>query len=97
MKRGKEADVSESKRLTQDLEDAAATISDEELKRLLVDAADTIQALSAREEPGEWAPGIECEHGYDACPICDAKPESDPKVDRCFSKKLGTGRQNEGG
>ncbi len=23
----------------------------------------------------KWAPGIECEHGYDACPICDkAKP-----------------------
>lgn len=21
----------------------------------------------------EWQPGIECEHGYDACPICDAQ------------------------
>lgn len=19
----------------------------------------------------DWQPGIECEHGYDACPICD--------------------------
>lgn len=19
-----------------------------------------------------WHPGVECEHGYDACPICDA-------------------------
>ena len=25
-----------------------------------------------REEPPDWHPGIECEHGYDACPICDA-------------------------
>jgi len=24
-----------------------------------------------REDQGEWQPGIECEHGYDACPICD--------------------------
>jgi hypothetical protein len=30
-------------------------------------------------EDGGWQPGIECEHGYDACPICDAQPE-EPKI-----------------
>lgn len=30
-----------------------------------------------------------CEHGHDACPICDAQPKSAPKVDRRFSKVLG--------
>jgi len=25
-----------------------------------------------RDEPsGVWLPGVECEHGYDACPMCD--------------------------
>ena len=56
------------------------------------------------QEPGEggggdaaWEPGIECEHGYDACPICDAGPKAEPKVDRRFSKKLDTGRQEGDG
>lgn len=26
---------------------------------------------AAQENPPGWKPGIECEHGYDACPICD--------------------------
>lgn len=37
------------------------------------------QALATGNEEGTrsssetaWQPGIECEHGYDACPICDA-------------------------
>lgn len=24
------------------------------------------------DEDDGWHPGIECEHGYDACPICDS-------------------------
>ena len=29
----------------------------------------------------EWEPGIECEHGYDACPICDKRsPTPDAPV-----------------
>jgi hypothetical protein len=30
----------------------------------------------ALEERAAYYPGIECEHGYDACPICDDQPKS---------------------
>jgi RecJ-like exonuclease len=29
-----------------------------------------------REDTG-WQPGIECEHGYDACPMCDGSGRVD--------------------
>lgn len=29
------------------------------------------KAMTAQENPPGWQPGVECEHGYDACPICD--------------------------
>lgn len=30
--------------------------------------------IAARVEPVRHYPGVECEHGFDACPICDAPP-----------------------
>lgn len=37
---------------------------------------DLIAALDAADpddpEPEYWGVGIECEHGWDCCPICDA-------------------------
>ena len=35
-----------------------------------------LQTGKIHTEPTGWAPGIECEHGYDACPICDTTTRS---------------------
>ena len=39
-------------------------------------------ALAKVDEEAAWQPGIECEHGYDACPICDASPKSNREKPR---------------
>ena len=49
------------------------------------DFCDEVEKDIERTENTEHYPGVECEHGYDACPVCDAtektaEPQDDKKT-----------------